>query len=193
MSLDARHLTKALSEPAYALGLNAGQWAALLAMAEAEGLTSSLADRLKGLPVPADVAETLAGAQQGDERREPTLIDAVADLLTKGDLTGGLRKLWEIDRIVREGTDQGDFWQQLHATSAKRGLTHHLSRALRLSHHLFDTPVDPWLAWQGRRGDVFYLGRLLARNGKGEETRKILRLAFKVRAWWIGMREHDGG
>ena len=90
---------------------------------------------------------------------------------------------------------QSAFWTELKAIAAERrqsinelvesvdnGRAGNLSRALRLSHHLFETPVDPWLAWEPRRGDIFYLGRILARNARGEESRRILRFAFRVRA-----------
>lgn len=320
--MDARHLAKALAEPAYVLGLDARGWTALLAMAHAERLTASLAWRLDGLPVPETAAEVLADAKANAEvqrtqalweaemaRRaltplgipvillkgtayaaagldaargrligdldilvprdrlheaeaallaagwewvkpdpyddayyrqhmhelpplihrerdrmidvhhtvlpltarvrpeagamveraqglgnglsvlsaEEMLLHAVAHLFADGDMAGGLRNLWDIDRLVREFSDAPDWWQSLHAASARHSLTPYLSRALRLSHHLFETPVDPWLAWQPRRGDVWYLSRLLARNGWGQETRKLLRLAFYVRSHWIRM------
>lgn len=320
--MDGRHLAKALTEPAYVLGLDARGWTALLTMARAERLEASLAWRLDGLPVPPDAAAILAAARSASEvqrvqalweaemarralgaiglpvvllkgtafaaagldaargrqigdldilvprhgldrveaalleagwewvkpdpyddayyRRhmhelpplihrqrdrmidvhhtilpptarvtpdadaliegaiplgnglsvlapEAMVIHAVAHLFADGDLAGGLRNLWDIDRLVREFADAGDFWQRLHACSARHSLTPFLSRALRLSHHLFETPVDPWLAWEPRRGDVFYMSRLLARNGWGQETRKILRFAFYVRSHWIRM------
>jgi hypothetical protein len=37
---------------------------------------------------------------------------------------------------------------------------------------------------------VFYTGHLLARNGWGQETRRILRRAFYVRSHWIRMPPH---
>jgi hypothetical protein len=320
--MDARHLTKALSEPSYVLGLDTPRWTALLAMAHAERLTASLAWRLDGLPIPEEAAAILGVARQASEvqrvqalweaemaRRafaplgipvillkgtafaaagldaargrqigdldilvprdrlseaenallcagwewvkpdpyddhyyrthmhelpplihrerdrmidvhhtilpltarlrpdaaaliedavplgnglfalspEDMLIHAVVHLFADGDLAGGLRNLWDIDRLIREQSDAGDYWQRLHKRSALHGTTRHLSRALRLAHHLFGTPVDPWLAWEARRGDVFYLSRLLARNGWGQETRMILRLAFYVRSHWIRM------
>lgn len=284
--MDARHLTKALSDPSYVLGLDAKRWAALLAMAEAEQLTASLAWRLDGLVIPDGPAAILAQARQmAEEQRgealreagiasdalaplgiplvllddaafaaagldaargrsiraldilvpsdrigeaeaallaltrpasapefhldcgtlpvatepgllgnglwalshEDMIVHAVASLFVMGDLSGGLRNLWALDRLIREFSDKGDFWKRLHAASARQGLTRHLSRALRLTHHIFETPVDPWLTWQARPGDIFYLGRLLARNGEGKEIRKVLRFAFGLRARWLGM------
>lgn len=115
------------------------------------------------------------------------LIHAVAHLFADGDMAGGLRNLWDMDRLIREHDAVENYWKRLHEHSAKHGLTQHLSRALRLCHHLFETPVDAYLAWEGRKGDVFYLGRLLARNGWGQETRTLLRFAFYVRSHWIRM------
>jgi Uncharacterised nucleotidyltransferase len=115
------------------------------------------------------------------------LLHAVAHLFADGDLAGGLRNLWDIDRLVREHSDAPDYWKKLHERSAHHSLTRHLSRALRLARHLYETPVDDYLAWQGRKGDVLYLGRLLARNGWGQENRKLLRFGFYLRSHWLRM------
>jgi Uncharacterised nucleotidyltransferase len=115
------------------------------------------------------------------------LIHAVAHLFADGDLNGGLRNLWDIDRLIREHSVVPDYWKQLIVRARLHGLVPHMSRALRLSQHLFETPVDPFLAYQPRKGDIFYMGRLLARNGWGQEKRKILRLAFYVRSHWLRM------
>ncbi len=115
------------------------------------------------------------------------LIHAVAHLFADGDLNGGLRNLWDIDRLIREQSAAPDYWAQLVERARLHGLVPHVSRALRLSQHLFETPVDPFLAYEARKGDIFYMGRLLARNGWGQETRKILRLAFYVRSHWLRM------
>jgi Uncharacterised nucleotidyltransferase len=118
---------------------------------------------------------------------EDMLLHAVAHLFADGDLAGGLRNLWDIDRLVREFADGPGWWQRVHSASAQHSLTPYLSRALRLAHHLFDTPVDPWLAWKARPGDVWYLSRILARDRWGRETRSLLRLAFYMRSHWIRM------
>lgn len=118
---------------------------------------------------------------------EDMVVHAVAHLLADGDLAGGLRNLWDIDRLVREHACAEGYWQRLRESGLRHGLMPHISRALRLCHHIFETPVDPWLAWQGRKGDIFYTGRLLARNGWGLETRGLLRLAFYIRSHWLRM------
>jgi hypothetical protein len=115
------------------------------------------------------------------------VIHAVAHLFADGDLQGGLRNLWDIDRMIREHSAAPDYWNKLVDRARLHGLVSHTSRALRLTHHLFGTPVDPFLAYEPRRGDVFFMGCLLARNGWGQETRKILRLGFYIRSHWLRM------
>ncbi len=118
---------------------------------------------------------------------EDMVIHAVVHLFADGDLAGGLRNLWDIDRLLREFADVDGFWERLHQRSALHGTTRHVSRALRLTRHLYETPVDNYLAWQGRHGDVFYTGRLLARNRWGQESRKMLRQAFYIRSHALRM------
>lgn len=118
---------------------------------------------------------------------EDMLLHAVAHLFADGELSGGLRNLWDIDRLIREFADTPDWWQRVHAASSRHSLTPHLSRALRLTRHLFDTPVDAHLAWKPRLGDVWFLQRILARDGWGRENRKALRFSFYLRSHWIRM------
>lgn len=132
------------------------------------------------------------GSSHGDSQLfvlspEDMLIHAVAHLFADGDLSGGLRNLWDIDRLVREFAHLPDWWERVHRASSGHSLTPSLGRALRIAHHLFETPVDPWLAWKARPGDVWYLSRILARDEWGRETRSPLRLAFYVRSHWIRM------
>ena len=86
------------------------------------------------------------------------VIHAACHLFADGDLAGGLRNLWDIDRLVR---------------------------ALRLARHLYDTPVEG--AGRLTAADRLFALRLLARNGWGQETRPLLRLAFYVRSHWLRM------
>jgi hypothetical protein len=118
---------------------------------------------------------------------EDMLIHAVAHLFADGDLSGGLRNLWDMDRLIRDHSGTEGYWARLQERAARHGLTQPLSRALRLCHHLFETPVASGLAGKVRRGDVFYCGRLLARDGWGRQTRVFLRLAFYIRSHWIRM------
>ncbi len=139
-----------------------------------------------------DAAALIANARRLDNGQlvlapEDMVIHAVAHLFADGDLAGGIRNLWDIDQMLREFAAVDGFWLRLRESGLRHGLMTHVSRALRLSHHLYETPVDPWLAYNARRGDIFYIGRLLARNGWGQETRKLLRLAFYIRSHWIRM------
>jgi hypothetical protein len=119
---------------------------------------------------------------------EDMVLHAVAHLFADGDLEGGLRNLWDMDRLIREFADRDpEFWARLKTRSNLHSLTPYLSRALRLCHHLYETPVDPYLAWKPRQSDILYIGRLLARNGWGQEVHKVLRKAFYVRSHWIRM------
>ena len=118
---------------------------------------------------------------------EDMVVHAVAHLFADGDLSGGLRNLWDIDRLLREFGGVEGYWDRLLTRATHHQLAKSTSRALRLTHHLFDTPVSAHFAWDGRRGDIFYLGRLLARDEWGRGSRKLLRFAFYVRSHWIRM------
>ncbi len=142
-------------------------------------------------PTPDAAALIAASADLGNGLRtlsnEDMIIHAVAHLFADGDLTGALRNLWDIDRLIREFAGSDGFWDRLLARARLHQLPKSTARALRLCHHLFETPVHPGIAWKARRGDIFYVGRLLARDSWGRETRKPLRFAFYVRSHWIRM------
>ncbi|HEX6374699.1 MAG TPA: nucleotidyltransferase family protein [Allosphingosinicella sp.] len=134
------------------------------------------------------------------------IVHAAAHLLADGDLAGGLRNLWDIDRLLREfGEGDEAFWPALRERAQRHGLLAAVERALRLAHHLYGTPVD-WgqLPNSGRsvggepdrefgscpqltRADACYVRRLLARDGWGRATRPLTRLVFYVRSHWLRM------
>jgi hypothetical protein len=118
---------------------------------------------------------------------EDMIIHAVIHLFADGDLAGGLRNLWDIDRLIREYEGGAGFWDRLLDRARLHEVPKSTARALRLCHHLFETPVHPGVARKARAGDVFYLGRLLARDSWGRETRRVLRFAFYVRSHWLRM------
>jgi hypothetical protein len=115
------------------------------------------------------------------------IVHAAAHLFADGDLAGGLRNLWDIDRLLREFAADPGFWSRL----AERARLHQLSRpvalALRLAARLYGTPVDPSLAGRNRLSDRLFEARLLARNAWGQPVRPALRLAFYVRSHWLRM------
>ena len=115
------------------------------------------------------------------------VIHAALHLFADGDLAGGLRNLWDIDRLLREfAGDDPDFWPALHARAAGHEAGRYVARAARLSSRLFDTSIPP--TWRRpRSGDRLFERRLLARDGWGRQTRPLTRLAFYVRSHWIRM------
>ena len=114
------------------------------------------------------------------------IVHAAAHLFADGDLAGGLRNLWDIDRLVREFCDaDGSLYSALAAVAARHGLSEAVDRALRLARRLYQTPVPPQSAtdWSDR----VFCRRLLARDDWGRPTRPVTRLAFYVRSHWIRM------
>ncbi|MEA3016065.1 MAG: hypothetical protein QOI38_787 [Sphingomonadales bacterium] len=119
---------------------------------------------------------------------EDMVVHSAAHLFADGDLAGGLRNLWDIDRMLREFTarDPG-FWPRLAERARLHQLRPAVARALRLARSLYATPVDPALAGRRRLSDLFFEARLLARNGWGQPTRRALRFAFYLRSHWMRM------
>lgn len=122
------------------------------------------------------------------------VVHAAAHLFADGDLAGGLRNLWDIDRLLREfAAADPDFWAKLRDRARLHGLAGPVARALRLAHRLYGTPLekrdtlkksDSHSFWPT---DRLFEARLLARNGWGQERRKLLRFAFYVRSHWLRM------
>jgi hypothetical protein len=116
------------------------------------------------------------------------IVHAAAHLLADGDLAGGLRNLWDIDRLLRQfAAEDPDFWATLDVRARRHQLAKPVARALRLSHDLYGTPLP-----EGRKNrlglaDRLFRARLLARNAWGQEERKGLRFAFYVRSHWLRM------
>ncbi len=115
------------------------------------------------------------------------IVHAAAHLFADGDLAGGLRNLWDIDRLLRQFAADPGFWPALVDRAAHHQLGPHVARVLRLSARLYATPVDAALAGRACWTDRLFEARLLARNGWGQETRKALRFAFYIRSHWLRM------
>lgn len=115
------------------------------------------------------------------------IVHAAAHLLADGDLAGGLRNLWDLDRLLRQFGEDRDFWTALGLRMDRHRLAPAVRRALRLSARLYGTPVDRGLAGGARLSDRLFERRLLARNGWGQARRPALRLAFYVRSHWLRM------
>ncbi|MGE3870740.1 MAG: nucleotidyltransferase family protein [Pseudorhodoplanes sp.] len=115
------------------------------------------------------------------------IVHAAAHLIADGDLSGGLRNLWDIDRLLREFAADPGFWPTLESRAEWHQLRPHVGRALRLTARLYGTPVDARIAGRARLSDRLFEARLLARNGWGQEKRKALRFAFYIRSHWLRM------
>ena len=113
------------------------------------------------------------------------IVHAAAHLLADGDLAGGLRNLWDIDRLLREQAGAG-FWSMLRERAGRHELRRHVERAARLANDLYGTPIpESWRLSDSL--DTLYRRRLLARDGWGREGRPFTRLAFYVRSHWLRM------
>lgn len=115
------------------------------------------------------------------------VIHSAAHLFADGDLAGGLRNLWDIDRMVREFTDQRGFWPTLARRAELHQLASPVARALRLAALLYGTPLVEGTGGHPRPGDRWFVRRLLARNSWGQETSPVLRLGFYARSHWLRM------
>jgi len=118
---------------------------------------------------------------------EDMVLHGVAHLFADGDLAGGLRNLWDQDRLLRELAEVPGFWERLRERARLHGLSRHLALALRLTRRLYETPVDPALAGRGGLFDGWFVRRLLARDGWGRSTHKLTQFAFYVRSHWLRM------
>lgn len=124
---------------------------------------------------------------------EDMLCHAAAHLFADGDLAGGMRNLWDIDRLFREFAEgAADFELSLYERAAMHGLSAAVARSLRLARALYGTPATGFAApvrvdLRLRSSDRLYLRRLLARDGWGRPTRRLTRLGFFVRSHAIRM------
>lgn len=145
---------------------------------------------LTARPTP-DPAALLAGSKEvaGGLRvlsPEDMIVHAAAHLIADGDLAGGLRNLWDIDRLLRQfGSDEG-FWFRLAEQARRHQLLSAVRRAARLAQDLYATPIPP--AWRNRTSlDPLFKRRLLARDGWGRQTRPFTRFGFYGRSHLLRM------
>ena len=115
------------------------------------------------------------------------IVHAAAHLFADGDLAGGLRNLWDIDRMLREFGSREGFWSRLGERARLHQLEPEVSRALRLAEDLYGTPICQTLGGKAASLDRLFKRRLLARNGWGQANAKPLRLAFYARSHWLRM------
>ncbi|HEX8124154.1 MAG TPA: nucleotidyltransferase family protein [Allosphingosinicella sp.] len=116
------------------------------------------------------------------------IVHAATHLFADGDLAGGLRNLWDIDRLIRQFSGRSStFAVELRESAGRHGLAAAVGRALRLARSIYGTPVDEVVAGRTRSSDPLFRRRLLARDGWGRERRPLTRLGFYVRSHWLRM------
>lgn len=115
---------------------------------------------------------------------EDMVVHAAAHLFADGDLQGGLRNLWDIDRLVREFVERdAGFLAALTERAARHQLSDAVARALRLARRIYGTPgVEESVA-----SDALFARRLLARDGWGRLRHKGTEFGFYVRSHWLRM------
>jgi hypothetical protein len=114
------------------------------------------------------------------------IVHAATHLFADGDLAGGLRNLWDIDRLLRHFAQAPDFWPELHERASRHQMLAPVLRAGRLANDLYATPVpESWRIWDS--ADPLFRARLLARDGWGRATRPALRFGFYVRSHGLRM------
>lgn len=109
---------------------------------------------------------------------EDRICHAAAHMLADGDLAGGLRNLWDIYCLLAELPNQVTLGER----AAHHGLRSHVGQARRLADHLYGKDRERLTLF-----DHLVVHRLLARDGWGRETNKLLRFAFFVRSHWLRM------
>lgn len=115
------------------------------------------------------------------------VVHAAAHLFADGDLAGGLRNLWDIDRLLRAfAAGDPDFWQHLRERAERHQMLSPVQRAGRIANDLYGTPLpESWRVWDS--ADPLFKARLLARDGWGRATRPALRFGFYVRSHALRM------
>ncbi|VVT14043.1 conserved hypothetical protein [Sphingomonas sp. EC-HK361] len=114
------------------------------------------------------------------------IVHAAAHLFADGDLAGGMRNLWDIDRLLREFGEESDFWFKLQARAWHHQLGGPVARGVRQCAALYETPIpDTWRRWDS--ADPLFARRIVARDGWGRATRPATRLGFYLRSHALRM------
>lgn len=109
---------------------------------------------------------------------EDRICHAVAHLLADGDLSGGLRNLWDIKCLLDDIEDVS----QVEACASHHGLAPYLARARRLASTLYGDGNGAMTLT-----DRLFLRRLLSTNGWGQDGRKFTSFAFYIRSHYLRM------
>lgn len=111
---------------------------------------------------------------------EDMVCHAVAHLFADGDLSGGIRNLWDLHCLL-DGFDTPEAIARLRARAALHQIAQHCERALRLRGALYG---------EGARltaSDRLFVRRLLARDGWGRSTARATQTGFYLRSHLLRM------
>ncbi|APG63817.1 hypothetical protein LPB140_11190 [Sphingorhabdus lutea] len=115
------------------------------------------------------------------------VVHCAAHLMADGDLSGGMRNLWDFHLLIQHFCEQdAGFIDQLKSRADHHQLGAVVARCARISAHLYGTGIGGQFG-KMRFFDKMAVRRILARNGYGQMTRKWLRLAFYIRSHWLRM------
>ena len=149
-----------------------------------------LADAQKPSPLQGRGGSSAAAEGEGDFGLHifaPTdmAIHCATHLIADGDLSGGLRNLWDMHCLLTEfGGDA--YWPALKSRAEHHQLWPAVHRAARLSRQLYGTDIPKdWQSWNGQ--DKWFVLRLTARDEWGRGSRKLIRFCFFVRSHWLRM------
>jgi Uncharacterised nucleotidyltransferase len=114
-------------------------------------------------------------------------IHCAAHLFADGDMSGGLRNLWDFHCLLTEfSAADPDYYPALQARSQHHQLWGAVHLAARLSRDLYGTEIP--LGWQiWGNADSLFRRRLLVRTSWGTQSRPFTRLAFYIRSHWLRM------
>jgi Uncharacterised nucleotidyltransferase len=113
------------------------------------------------------------------------VIHCAAHLIADGDLTGGLRNLWDMHCLLSEFAS-AEFWLELQSRAHHHQLWPTVHWAARVSRELYGTEIPKdWHSWNAR--DKWCIARITARDEWGRGSRKFIRLIFYVRSHWLRM------
>lgn len=124
---------------------------------------------------------------------EDMVLHAVAHLFADGDLSGGLRNLWDINQLCRQFIAQDEnFILSLHEEAGHHQLWAPLRRALALANRLYGLPLKEYrgpmiVQLRSKWTDSFFEKRLLSRDGWGRDSANLLGLAFYIRSHLLRM------
>ena len=115
------------------------------------------------------------------------IVHAAAHLFADGDLAGGLATSGTSTGCCANSPLPPDFWRTLAERARLHQLERAVARALRLSAPPLRHAGGSGVAGRLSLADRLFEARLLARNGWGQERRKLLRFAFYSARHWLRM------